>query len=172
MASLSVTLAGVGAVTLLVLLSAFFSSSESAIFTLSDERLAASERHGDGRFETLRHLREDPHRLLVTILVGNNVVNVAIASITTVLLSEYLPTGTAVTAATVLASFVVLVFGEIVPKSYGIGHPESWALRVAKPIVVVERVLSPLVVVFDFITRKLNSLVGGDRHIEKPYVEE
>lgn len=172
MVSFSVMVGGVVVVALLVVLSAFFSSSESAIFTLSEEWVDEQNAEDDGRVETLRHLRSDPHRLLVTILVGNNVVNVAIASITTVLLTEFLPTGSAVTLATVLASFVVLVFGEIVPKSYGLGHAQSWALRVARPITVVERVLSPLVVVFDLVTRRLNTVIGGDRDIETQYVEE
>jgi Mg2+/Co2+ transporter CorB len=122
--------------------------------------------------QTLRDLRSDPHRLLVTILVGNNVVNVAIASATTALLIEYLPTGSAVSVATVVASFVVLIFGEIVPKSYGLGHPTGWALRVAGPIRIVERVLYPLVIVFDVITRHLNARIGGETEIEKPYVDE
>lgn len=169
---LSSTLLGVGAIIALVASSAFFSSSETAIFTLSDRWLAEQESTTDGRLAVLRDLRSDPHRLLVTILVGNNVVNVAIASITTVLLIEHLPAGSAVSVATVVASFVVLIFGEIVPKSYGLGHAKEWALAVAGPIAVAERLLYPLVVVFDFLTRRLNAVLGGDRDIETPYLDE
>ncbi|MFC7068622.1 DUF21 domain-containing protein [Halobaculum lipolyticum] len=76
----------------------------------------------------LRELRHDPHRLLVTILVGNNVVDVAIASLTTVLVTEYPLDGTDVTVATIAASFLILIlililiFGEIVPMSHGLGR--------------------------------------------------
>jgi len=159
---------GVVAIVALLALSAFFSSSETAIFTLPEGWVGTES---DPRQEVLNELRSDPHRLLVTILVGNNVVNVAIASTTTALLIEFLPTGSAVSVATVLASFVVLVFGEIVPKSYGLGHAKGWSLAVARPISILERAMYPLVVVFDFITRRLNTLIGGDPDIEDPYTE-
>lgn len=172
MAPLTLTVLGVGAIVGLVGLSAFFSSSETAIFTLSEEWLGDQAETGDRRVPVLRELRRDPHRLLVTILVGNNVVNVAIASITTVLLIERFPTGSAVTVATVLASAIVLIFGEIVPKSYGLGHANQWALTVAGPVRIVERTLFPLVFVFDVVTRWLSGRLGGETTIEKPYVEE
>ena len=162
----------VGVVTVLVGVSAFFSSSETAIFTLSESWFESSSSTDDARFATLRGLRDDPHRLLVTLLVGNNVVNVAIASITTLVFTEHLPAGVAVSASTVVASAVVLIFGEIVPKSYGLGHAESWALSVARPIRIVGRVLLPLVVLFDWITRHLNDVIGGEPRIEKTHVDE
>lgn len=169
--ALSVALT-VALIVVLVALSAFFSSSETAIFTLSEEWISGQEADSDRRTDALRTLRDDPHRLLVTILVGNNVVNVAIASLTTVLVIDILPAGSAVPVATVVTSFVVLIFGEIVPKSYGLGHAQSWALRVAGPVTVVGRVLYPLVTVFDLITRKMNAALGGESDIEKPYLDD
>jgi CBS domain containing-hemolysin-like protein len=73
--------------------------------------------------------------------------------------------------ATVIASAVVLVFGEIVPKSYGLGHAEVWTLRVVGPIRAIEWFLSPLVWLFEWITGGINAIVDGDRDIEKPYLE-
>ncbi|MFD1646420.1 DUF21 domain-containing protein [Haloarchaeobius litoreus] len=163
---------GIVAVVVLVCLSAFFSSSETAIFSLPVEQLTERATAGDGRAAQLAELREDPHRLLVTLLVGNNVVNVAISSITTAILVESFSTGVAVVLATVVASATVLVFGEIVPKSYGLGNALSWALRIARPLRVVELVLLPLVVVFDVATRRLSAAIGGKRGIEEQYVEE
>jgi len=165
--------------------SAFFSSSESAIFSLptaSNEDASASGdatasdgepgTSGDGRAAaTLADLRTDPHRLLVTLLVGNNLVNVAISSIVTLLVARYLEPGPSVAVATVLAATLVLVFGEIVPKSYGLGHARAWSLRVARPIAVVERLLGPVVTLFDFVTRRFTRLIGGDADIEEPYTE-
>lgn len=83
-------------------------------------------------------LREDPHRLLVTLLVGNNLVNVALSSIVTVLLAQYVSGGVAVAATTLIAGSVVLVFGEIVPSSFGLGNTERWAPLVARPLRLFE----------------------------------
>lgn len=118
--------------------SAFLSSSETAIFTLPDEWVTAQDSATDQRMATLRELRGDPDRLLVTILVGNTIDSVAIPSITTVLFSEFLPTGSAVAVSTILASVLAHVFGKIVPKSYGLGHATRWALVVARPLTVVD----------------------------------
>ncbi|MFC6731467.1 MULTISPECIES: DUF21 domain-containing protein [unclassified Haladaptatus] len=172
MVSFSVTLVAIVVLACLIALSAFFSSSETAIFTLPDSWFASQTPGHDSRVDTLADLRGDPHRLLVTLLVGNNVVNVAISSIITVLTIEYLSTGQAVTVATLVGSFVVLVFGEIVPKSYGLGNAAKWALTVAIPISFIERLLYPLVAFFDFITRRLNALLGGDSGIEQHLLNE
>jgi Mg2+/Co2+ transporter CorB len=159
----------------LVVCSAFFSSSESAIFSLpggSNADVSGS----DGTTRTaasavLADLRADPHRLLVTLLVGNNLVNVAISSIVTLLVARYFEPGVSVAVATALAATLVLVFGEIVPKSYGLANAATWSLRVARPIAAVEFVLSPVVFVFDGVTRRLTGLVGGDADIEAPYTD-
>jgi len=169
----------VAALVVLVGCSAFFSSSESAIFSLpaasdpseSGETGPSDETGGDDDSATLADLRADPHRLLVTLLVGNNLVNVAISSIVTLLVARYLEPGASVAVATVLAATLVLVFGEIVPKSYGLGHARTWSLRVARPIALVERLLGPVVTLFDLVTRALTRLVGGDADIEETYTE-
>jgi Mg2+/Co2+ transporter CorB len=163
-------LVGVAATAVLLLLSAFFSSSETAIFTVPSEWITAQSTESDNA-RTLAKLRDDPHRLLVTLLVGNNVVNVAISSIITVLVVQNLPPGPAVVATTVLTSVLVLVFGEIVPKSYGLGNAESWSLTVAPIVSVVERVLSPIITIFDWVTRGINERITGESDIERPYLE-
>jgi CBS domain containing-hemolysin-like protein len=163
---------GVGAIAVLLLLSAFFSGSEIAVFSLERHRLSAllETANGDPRARVLQRLREDPHRLLVTILVGNNLVNIAMASIASVLLAAALSPEVAIVATTFGVSALVLVFGEITPKSYGVANAERLALRVAGPISTVERLLFPLVFVFDGVSRGLNRLTGGGQDIERPYV--
>lgn len=156
------------AIALLVGVSAFFSGSEIAVFSLEDHRLDGLAAEPGGA--ALTRLREDPHRLLVTVLVGNNVVNVAIASLTTALFVGRVGGGAGVVLATVFASTVVLLFGEIVPKSYGVAHPERVALRVAGPIRVLQVVLYPVVAVFEVASGAINHLTGGTRDIERPYV--
>jgi CBS domain containing-hemolysin-like protein len=164
--------AGVATIAVLLVVSAFFSGSEIAIFSLERHQLSAlleNEEDADPRAQLLQRLREDPHRLLVTILVGNNVVNIAMASIASVLLAATVSPGAAVVATTVGVSALVLIFGEITPKSYGVANAERLALRVAGPIATVERLLFPLVFVFDTVSRGLNRITGGGE-IERPYV--
>jgi len=151
--------------------SAFFSSTEIATFSLSREWLDERVAEGDRRASILAELHDDPHRLLVTLLVGNNLVNVAISSILAVLLAERFSGGVAVAMTTVVAGSVVLVFGEILPKAYGLGHAESWGLTAARPIQIVERLLLPIVLVFDFVTRRAGAMMGGDPDIEEPYTD-
>lgn len=160
---------GLLAIVVLLGLSAFFSGSEIAIFSLDPYRADAMSTD-DRAGATLARLREDPHRLLVTILVGNNFVNIAIASVGTVLLVRELPEGIAITVSTLLISSVVLLFGEIVPKSYGVADPEGVARRVARPLRAVQFVLGPVVTLFDGLNEGIRRLVGGARDIEKPYV--
>ena len=163
--------AGGAAVAGLLLVSAFFSSSETAIFSLPREWIETQATTEDDRGAVLKDLHDDPHRLLVTLLVGNNVVNIAISSLVTVIVAGYLSPGPAVVATTLSTSFLVLVFGEIVPKAYGLGNAKRWALSVAGPIRTVEQVLSPIISLFDSITRFLSARLPIERAIEAPYLD-
>ncbi|MFC6940040.1 hemolysin family protein [Salinirubellus sp. GCM10025818] len=166
MATLS-TSAGVLLLVALTAVSAFFSSTEISIFSLENHRVETMEGRG---IEALRRLRDDPHRLLVTILVGNNFVNAAIAAVTTALLTRSLSATDAALVSTFVVGTVVLIFGEILPKSYGVANAESWSRRVAGPVVFLQRLLYPVVAVFDTVTGAMNTLIGGGRDIERPYV--
>lgn len=171
MSSVLVVVAGATAVVLLLLMSAFFSSSETAVFSLPREWIEQQATSDDRRGHVLKELHDDPHRLLVTLLVGNNVVNIAISSITTVLIASYLSPGPAVVVTTAFTSVLILIFGEIVPKAFGLGNAKRWALTIASPIRLVERVLSPLITLFDGITRRMNALITVDGDIETPYTD-
>jgi CBS domain containing-hemolysin-like protein len=165
---------GIAAILVLMALSAFFSSSEIAMFSLERHKIDRMVEDEDGtnedRAAVLRRLREDPHRLLVTILVGNNVVNIAMSSIATALAAVYLPPGQAVVATTVIVSTLVLILGESAPKSYAVEHTEAWALRIAKPLRWTQRAMYPAVVFFDHVTRVVNRVTGGRSDIETSYV--
>ncbi|MFB6269864.1 MAG: CNNM domain-containing protein [Halobacterium sp.] len=159
------------AVVVLLAVSAFFSSTEIALFSLTPERLDELAA-GDERGQRLKRLRDDPHRLLVTILVGNNVVNIATSSILTVLLVAYLPPQWAVVGTTLVATSLVLVCGEILPKSWGLANADTWALTAARPLQLVGYALWPLVVFFDTVTRRLAGVTGGSPDIERELLEE
>ena len=162
----TLTIAGAAAILALVLASAFFSSSELAVFSLARHRVDALAADGGPDGRALAALRSDPHRLLVTVLVGNNVANIAAASIATALLVQVLPSGQAVTGATVFTSGFVLVLGEIAPKSYAVSNAERWALRIARPLSAVQRVMSPVVSVFGAATNAVNRFTGGSSEFE------
>jgi CBS domain containing-hemolysin-like protein len=166
----AIATAGVLVIVALIGLSAFFSSSEIAMFSLPAHRVEALVEEGRRGAKTLNELKTDPHRLLVTILVGNNLVNIAMSSIATGLFGLYLQQGEAVVAATFGVTAIVLLFGESAPKSYAVENTESWALRISRPLKLSEAVLLPLIVFFDYLTRILNKVTGGRSAIETSYV--
>ena len=166
----TVTVLGVTMIIFLIVLSAFFSSSEIAMFSLQQHRIESMVEDGIPSAEVISSLKSDPHRLLVTILVGNNIVNVAMSSVATALFALYLSQGKAVFAATFGITTIVLLFGESAPKSYAVENTEPWALRVARPLKYAELTLLPLVLLFDYLTRLVNRVTGGQAAIESTYV--
>ncbi|MGB9987066.1 hemolysin family protein [Salarchaeum japonicum] len=162
---------GAAAIILLMALSAFFSSSEIAMFSIARHRIDALRDDDIPGAEAVADLKEDPHRLLVTILVGNNLVNIAMSSLATALVGMYVTnSGVAVLVSTLGVTALVLLFGESGPKSYAVEHTESWSLRVAPFLKLSERILYPLVVLFDYLTRLVNRVTGGRAAIETSYV--
>ncbi|WP_425491828.1 hemolysin family protein [Halohasta salina] len=166
----TITILGVVGIVVLIALSGFFSSSEIAFFSLPQHRIDSMVDEGIKNATIVEGLKNDPHRLLVTILVGNNIVNIAMSSIATTLFGFYMSQGQAVVAATFGITAVVLLFGESAPKSYAVENTESWALRIARPLKLSEYVLFPLIVVFDRLTRIVNRVTGSSSQIESPYV--
>jgi putative hemolysin len=164
------TAIGVVVVVVLIGLSAFFSSSEIAMFSLASHRVEALVEEGTPGAATMAELKSNPHRLLVTILVGNNIVNIAMTSITTGLLALYYSQGAAVAISTFGITALVLLFGESAPKSYAVENTESWALAISRPLKLAEYALLPLIVVFDYLTRQINRITGGGSAIETSYV--
>lgn len=166
----TITVLGVLGIVSLLLLSAFFASAEIAIFSLADSRIGALVDAGTPKAETLTKLKANPRRLLVTILVGNNIANIGMSAITTGLLGFYFSPGESVFVATFGVTSLVLLFGETAPKSYGVEHSEAWSLRISRPLRTVQILLYPLVEVFDALTRLVNRLMGSDGDFEAAYV--
>jgi Mg2+/Co2+ transporter CorB len=163
----------VGLLTVLVLLacSAFFSSSEIALFSLQPAWIEERARSGEHGAVTVAELRSNPHRLLVTLLVGNTIVNIAISSIVTALLVGVVPAGPAVVLATLATTLLILIFGEIVPKAFGLGNAETWTVTVAGAHRYVEGLLSPWTTVMETVTTALSRPLQADEEIEKPYLD-
>jgi CBS domain containing-hemolysin-like protein len=144
------------ALVLLLALSAFFSGSETALVSLSKGRAEGLVREGRRGARALYALKSDPQRMLIAILIGNNLVNIAASALATVIATKLLGNfgpGLAVGVLTVL----VLVFGEITPKSLATRYSERISLVVAPIILGLLRSVGPVVTVFQKITDALGN---------------
>ena len=165
-----VTAVGIVLILLLLVGSGFFSSSEIALFSLPTHQIDAMVEEGKRGAQAVKSLKEDPHKLLVTILVGNNMVNITMSSVSTTVVGFYFDPGTAVIVSSLGITSMVLVFGESAPKSYAVEHTELHARRVARGLKVVEKVLWPLINLFYYLTSIVNRITGGSPSIESSYV--
>ncbi len=134
-------------VIVLVALSAVFSGSEMAFSSVSKIRLKNYAAQGNKRAEKALKIANSFDDALTTILIGNNIVNILSTSISTVLFTELLGSG-GVGVATAVMTVVVLVFGEITPKSYAKCHSESVALMMAEPLWCLIKLMTPVVFLF------------------------
>lgn len=151
----------VGMLVFLLLCSAFFSSSETGMLSLNRYRLRHRAKEGHRGALRASRLLERPDRLLGTILVGNNFVNILASSIATVLaIKLWGEAGIAV--ATVGLTILLLIFGEITPKTLAALRPEAIAYPVSLPLLMLQKVLYPLVASLNWISNGLLRLLGTD----------
>ena len=143
---------------LLVIMSAYFSATETAFSSLSRSRIKMMMESGNRKAALVYKLSENYDKLLSTILVGNNIVNIAVSSIATVFFIDHLGESTGPMAATVVATIVVLIFGEISPKSLAKESPERFALFSAPILQVCLIILTPVNYLFS-LWRKFMSRV-------------
>lgn len=128
----------------LIVCSAFFSGAETAIFTSNPYRLHHMGRKGNKKASLILKLREKPDKLIGTILIGNNFVNIAASSLATLLFIQLLGKAEGTITATFVMTVMVLLFGEIAPKTYAANYPETAAVKVEGAIRWIERILSPV----------------------------
>ena len=145
----------------LLLMSAFFSGSETALTAVSRASLHGLAGKGSKGAKTALRLTDDSERLIGAILLGNNLVNILAASLTTQLfLSLFGEAGVA--SATLIMTFLILIFAEVTPKTYAITNAEAAAVRVARPISIIVRVFAPIVSVVRLLARAALRLFGVD----------
>ena len=133
-----------GVIALLLLLSAFFSGSETALTAASRGKLRAQADKGSKGAKSALDVTEDTERLIGAVLLGNNLVNILAAALATALFTRLFGES-GVALATLLMTFLVLVFAEVLPKTYAITNPEVAAARVSPVIQLVVTVFSPIV---------------------------
>ncbi len=150
-----------GLLIFLILCSAFFSSSETGMLSLNRYRLKHMAKEGHKGATRVTHLLSRPDRLLGTILVGNNVVNILAASIATVLAVDiWGEAGIAI--ATAGLTITVLIFGEITPKTLAALRPELVAFPASRVLLLLQRLLYPVVWATSSISNMLLRLLGVD----------
>lgn len=139
------------AIIILLCLSAFFSSSETALTTVNQIRMRTLADNGDKRAARVLHVTGNPGKMLSAILIGNNIVNLSASSISTSL-AIHLFGNTGAGIATGILTFLILIFGEVTPKTMATIKADSMSLTAAAPIGFLMKILTPVI----FIINKLS----------------
>lgn len=145
-----------------ILMSGYFSATETAFSSLNRTRLRAMAENGNRKAELALKLSENYDRLISTILIGNNIVNIAVASIGTILFTDLLGqefgTAVATTVSTAVVTIVVLIFGEITPKSLAKDNPEKFAMFSAPVLKSIIWFFTPLNYLFSLWKKLVSKL--------------
>ena len=140
-----------------LLMSAYFSATETAFSTLSKTKLKTLVEKGNKRAALALKISENYDRLISTILIGNNLVNILLSAIATVFVIDLLVNTTyehlATTISTAVATVVVLIFGEITPKSVAKNRPEGFAMFAAPLMQFFIWILIPFSALFSLWTK-------------------
>tara|TARA_R110002072_G_scaffold1429_1_gene12051 strand:- start:71 stop:1339 length:1269 start_codon:yes stop_codon:yes gene_type:complete len=150
----------IGGILILLLLSGFFSGSETALTAVSRARMLQLEKDDNVAARRVNMLTEDRESLIGAILLGNNLVNILASTIAaSVLLDLFGPVGVAY--ATLIMTLLVLIFAEVLPKTYALSNPDRVALVVGFPILIIVRLFSPVVAAVQIIVRGALRLLGA-----------
>jgi Mg2+/Co2+ transporter CorB len=150
-----------GAVFGLVLISAFFSGSETSMTATSRARMHELERRGDRRAAIVNVLRATPERLIGSILLGNNLVNILASALATMVFVELFGEA-GVIYATIVMTTLVLIFGEVMPKTYALSHPDRFAMAVSPILRFLVMIFAPVVMGVEYIVKMALRGLGVD----------
>ncbi|SDK74026.1 HlyC/CorC family transporter [Natronincola ferrireducens] len=158
---------------LIVLLcfSAFFSASETALMALGKIRVRHMVEEKIKGAILVEKLTQNPNKLLGSILVANNAINIGASALATSLALEFYPNN-GVAVATITMTILVLIFGEITPKSLAARNSEQVSLKVGKTISFTVSLLNPIVVILIKITNNLIKMLGGKIEQQQPIITE
>jgi Mg2+/Co2+ transporter CorB len=143
----------------LIFVSGFFSGAETGLTATSRARLTEIERRGSKRAAMALKLTEMPERLIGSLLLGNNLANITASAVATAALIKIFGDSGAVIASGVM-TIIILIFAEVLPKTYAIAYPERVALAVAPIMRVIAAILGPIVLTVEFIVRHTLRLFG------------
>ena len=136
---------------ILLFFSGFFSSAETSLTTVNKIRMRSLAEEGNKRAKKVIVITEDSGKMLSAILIGNNIVNLSASSITTSI--AYMFGGSAVAAATGIITLLILIFGEISPKTLATIHSEKLALMYAYPIAFLMKITTPFIFIVNSLSR-------------------
>jgi Mg2+/Co2+ transporter CorB len=145
----------------LLVLSAFFSGSETSLTATSRARMHELERRGNRRAGIVQQLTSMRERLIGTVLLGNNVVNIAASALATSLLLRLFGEA-GVVYATIAMTLLVLIFGEVLPKTYAIINADRVALFVAPALRLIVTVFGPVVMAVEYVVKHTLRMFGAD----------
>jgi len=149
-----------GVILLLLCTSGFFSGSETALTAASRARMRSAERDGDRRGGIAGKLLQDRERLLGALLLGNNLVNILASVLASTLLARLFPGALGVVIATAFMTVMILIFAEVLPKTYAITNPDKASLMVARPVSILVAVFAPVVSIVQLIVNGVLRLFG------------
>ncbi|MBW6451324.1 MAG: hemolysin family protein [DPANN group archaeon] len=150
---------------ILIILSSLFSAIEASIMSINmikAKTLLHEEKKGA---DTLYEIKKNPHKILITILFGNNIVNISATALATIIFTELFGS-IGVGISTGVMTFLLLVFGAIIPKTIATQNSEFIALNIAKPIELLSNVLYPITKFFENISNFVLKILGSKDEIE------
>lgn len=150
---------------ILVIMSAYFSATETAFTSINKTRMKTMAEKGDKRAELVLNISEQYDKLISTILIGNNIVNITLASMGTVLFIDILQNeGLGTTLSTVVITVVVLIFGEFSPKSIAKDRPEQFAMFSAPFVRMLMVLLTPVNYLFSLLKKIFEKILKSEEN--------
>lgn len=156
---------------LLLGLSAFFSSAETALVTISDMKVISMMNKGQSTAFTLKKIKDNPEKMLSAILIGNNIINLSASSLATTVTIRVFGS-TMVGVATGVLTILILIFGEITPKTMAQRNAEKMAVFFATPIAFLMYIMTPLIFIVNHASYFFIRLLGGDMGDGKSVITE
>ncbi len=158
---------------ILIALSGVFSCSETAFLSSNKIRMRNLAQEGDGRAKTVIKLLENSDRLYSSILVGNNLVNIGASSLTTsIVIGIFGNSATLVAAASGVVTFMILVFGEITPKTFATKNADRLVLFLSRFVAFICFIFTPVVFLLNIITGFIIKMLGGNKNPGPTMTEE
>ena len=159
------------AIIILLLLSAFFSSAETALTTVNRIRIRSLADDGNKSAVIILKILDNSSKMLSAILIGNNIVNIAVSSLTTIL-AQTIWGNYAVTIATAVLTVLVLIFGEITPKTMATLKAEALALKYARVIYGLMWILTPVIIIINILSKGVMAIFRIDPNAKKDTITE